>query len=88
LCSVRFFALLKFLVTEEIADRETASVLTVLATGWIHSFDAPDEVESDQDGALSSHEARKFASLWGIHLQLLPKKAKAWVVERYIDTFK
>ena len=70
--------------TGDIVLRKTPEdIFTVIYFSWIRTFGKMETLITDQEGAMTSHEATAFLARHGISLKLRPKNTKAWMVERH-----
>eukprot|EP00959_Pyramimonas_sp_CCMP1952_P005778 120968-Pyramimonas_sp.AAC.1 len=59
---------IKWTVAEEIADKETHTILATTTSRWIRVFGPPELMIWDGEGSMSSDEAKTWATRWHIEL--------------------
>lgn len=73
----------RFSISKSIPDKRTATIIDALTVAWFEYFGPPQQIISDQEGALVSEEASVWSERWGTSFRFKPKGSHASIVERH-----
>ena len=82
------FCATRFSMTSILADRTTETILTAITQCWFRLFGSPNEIVTDQEGAMTSEAAVAWSEHWHCALKFVPKGSHAHTVERHHEILR